>query len=122
MTESKHTPGPWIVCDKEYSWPIIVSDDDRIAIAKTDTSLFIGNRKTAIPDEAHANARLIAAAPKMLSALEELLANASNMANHLNAWNELHGHDPDDRYLIREFDSIEAKARAAIAEAKGEEE
>lgn len=116
MTESKHTPGPW-----RWDGPVWAHDPNEeapwLVAGEHDRPVLSGE---IVCNEA--NARFIAASPKMLEALEELLANASNMANHLNAWNELHGHDPDDRYLIREFDSIEAKARAAIAEAKGEAE
>jgi len=69
-----HTPGPWLVWDSKgtaridhttgvYRQPD--SDDERI-IALCDQDLLLSS------DEQLANARLIAAAPELLEALEEL--------------------------------------------------
>jgi hypothetical protein len=53
MTDTKHTPGPWV---RNETWGLIVSGDGEVA------ALHSGNE---------ANARLIAAAPELLAALED---------------------------------------------------
>ena len=64
MTELKHTPAPWEACNVgDYSdydglCRVILGDDLRIAVVLGDH------------DESEANARLIAAAPDLLAALE----------------------------------------------------
>ena len=66
MKEQKHTPGPWIATHIIGSWWI--EDDDPTAFCR---------RRIAIVDDGagiespEANARLIAAAPELLAALEE---------------------------------------------------
>lgn len=95
---SKHTPGPWGLVRHEDTWlvgPGIVIDD------------------TAEEDEA--NARLIAAAPELLAALERTLSNAV-------------GHASDAREGWRGFDRKHCEewpwvqdARAIISKARKEE-
>jgi hypothetical protein len=63
MNESKHTPGPWRV-----EWPfeggaLITAEDGHGEIAQVKTRY----SKTNNIEEAHANARLIAAAPDLLA-------------------------------------------------------
>ncbi len=59
---SKHTPGPWV-----YD----MRDDGSMEVHNVDYSMFIAKRhKMNDRDEAVANARLIAAAPDLLAALE----------------------------------------------------
>lgn len=84
---STHTPGPWHVANGCQ----IRSAKDQIAKA-----WMMRN------GEGLANARLIAAAPEMLEALEEIVSAADG-----DGWSQL---DADLR-----------KARAAIAKAKGRE-
>jgi hypothetical protein len=96
MSESKHTPGPWLVCDDgEPNEPMlkVVGRTARHEIALCCTD--------AVPqDEETANARLIAAAPAMLEAL--------NLARiELGAWLQV-GAGPSTK---RTFDVV----RAAIA-------
>jgi hypothetical protein len=73
---TKPTPGPWAVEPCTHTvWGPAPSDDTRtwgnvICDAKT-TDRYYGTRIT--PEEAGANARLIAAAPDLLAALEALL-------------------------------------------------
>ena len=93
MKTHTHTSGPWypvtLGASPDHSWAI---DSELVEIA----------RLSEWPDhkaEAEANARLIAAAPEMLAALEELLAD-KYLADPINA------------------DRME-KARAAVAKAKG---
>jgi hypothetical protein len=63
MTQSQHTPGPW------YAHTTFISGEtDNIAIAQC------SYRGEVDLDEAMANARLIAAAPEMLEAATNLMA------------------------------------------------
>lgn len=84
-----HTPGPWAVGDKRGVWagPVVMADSGRRGIAF-------------VCGESDANARLIAAAPDLLDAVEELLI-------YLADWD-----DPDNDTCQR--------ARAAVAKVKGE--
>jgi hypothetical protein len=95
MKTHTHTQGPWhpvtLGASPDHSWAI-------------DSELHEVARLPEWPDnqaEAEANARLIAAAPEMLAALEELCAD-KYLADPINA----------DRM---------GKAKAAIAKAKGGE-
>ena len=58
MSESKHTPGPWIAWYIADEFESRVRDEDGVLICKCYW-----------PDE-HRNAKLIAAAPELLAALE----------------------------------------------------
>ena len=60
-----YTPGPWY-----YSSGMVWADaDERVAIARADR-----NEPATLPTERDANARLIAAAPEMLEALEVIMS------------------------------------------------
>ena len=83
MSESKHTPGPWIVDAAPSRLPQVISQSaPHLAVADR-----IFNH----------NEHLIAAAPDLLAALEEIVAR-----NEIQHWFNLD------------------QARAAIAKAKGE--
>jgi hypothetical protein len=56
MSENKHTPGPWSVCAGDASW---------VSLPGVVKPINCGNK---------ANARLIAAAPDMLAALQDCAA------------------------------------------------
>ena len=98
----RHTPGPWkegYYTGDIYAELVAGHSWSRIAAVTGEASGLI------TPDEAEANARLIAAAPDMLEALEQ-------------AWHLIHSFGPkpkDSTYTI-----VADKARAAIAKAKGE--
>lgn len=62
---SKHTPGPWDALFSEHRKPLVVHESASVAIV---TEVNFRDMQ-----ESNANARLIAAAPDMLTALEELL-------------------------------------------------
>lgn len=64
MSETKHTPGPWVIDGKNNGGPIIRSRADGAYIA----------RANGMPDplETEANAYLIAAAPELYEALRAI--------------------------------------------------
>ena len=72
MSEGKRTPGPWVfVEDAEgLGIPMVYSEATQAMVAITDSDLLFAD---APADEQEANARLIAAAPSLLMALEEML-------------------------------------------------
>lgn len=91
---TKHTPGPWRIATSNPQW-IIGPDEKPVAYTIT------FREKT----EDHANARLIAAAPKLLNACEEMIS-------------QLEGYER--RTGIIQFASAWNNARAAIAKAQGD--
>ena len=103
MTETKHTPGPWVVEPENYDCDggTLVRTKGKICLANVWGVMFA---KTP-DDESLANARLIAAAPDLLEALE-YLAGACELA--------LDNDYPEGRDPV-------SVARAAIAKAKGEQ-
>jgi len=95
---TKHTQGPWLV-------------EGRTVYALNDDGY---NRFSALVQDAHtpgdeleANARLIAAAPELLAALEDATLQIKSNLTLLKC---------DDEFIARQT----AKARAAIAKARGE--
>ena len=98
------TPGPWNVEECRYGFAVYASTGD--AVVKTEDA---EGRYGAIDNEA--DARLIAAAPELLAALEEMEKWASS----------LHDGYPPSTASIAAAASREA-ARAAIAKATGEQQ
>ena len=99
MSETKHTPGPWEVSWDKYGKESEIHgkselNDGPICIIPHDDVTESG------AEEQLANARLIAAAPELLEALEGLAMKAG-------------------RHFWR--DVVVTQARAAIAKAKGEQ-
>jgi hypothetical protein len=100
---SKHTPGPWVVNDIRDCGTFIQTKEEfengRLTIGVVESA----TNRTYYPTryEAKANARLIAAAPELLDALQHVLAasDAGDMDSLANAASE---------------------ARAAIAKAEAE--
>lgn len=97
---SKHTPGPWMVTDSEGD----VSLNGGVSIGIDDAFGQDGGRDYCLatvvhgdPDELRANAELVAAAPELLAALEEMMEYRP--CNQLGA--------------------VTHRARAVIAKAKG---
>lgn len=72
--KTKHTPGPWHVSDNNVQWEILNENKNEIACVLTSD----------IPndDEIFANAKLIATAPKLLEALQNLLTWREGTINH----------------------------------------
>jgi len=101
---AQHTPGPWNVDMWEYPQDdrrelVIQTATNRLAVLDWDQGQ--DNPYTIADNEARANARLIAAAPELLAALERMA----------DAWP---AQTPDSPH----FDA-HIQARAAIAKAKG---
>lgn len=105
MSEVKHTPGPWHQTRKH---PRQISDTRGFKIAKCLTTTKGANFEMT-PAEAEANARLIAAAPDMLEALEGFVEMYVDFAE-----------SGDAGFFDAEETPQVIKARAAIAKAKGE--
>lgn len=100
MSEFKGTPGPW---EARYSAVIDVEKDEIIAVM-TCGSVY---RKNELED--YDTARLIAAAPELLEALQDLLIAAENIGGeHIEGMVHL--------------DGASSIARAAIAKATGDQQ
>lgn len=126
MTEAKHTPGPWVVCiqdDDDKAFEIFSESqlvNGRISAEKWDDALA---RAGLNHKEFEANARLIAAAPELLEALNAALATIDDYLDYE------HNGDPwvEDARAMGEMDINDykrdgrlEKARAAIAKATGQ--
>ena len=104
MSAAKHTPGPWSFvdhswCDKSVYARLHETDERRIALFHLDEDASEDEEAVEI-----ANARLIAAAPELLDALQSLLFDAEQFAK-----------------VIPPYQNAEsiALARAAIVKATG---
>lgn len=120
MTEPKWTPGKWLYRPNEFDdwgevrvkmpesdWPRMVARayDPRVDHESLDDY----RRRKADPYEA--NARLIAAAPRVTAALEELLGCLAEYVG----WRATSAHEPRET-------AAENEARAALRAAHGEPE
>lgn len=90
MSKTKHTPGPW---KTSYTNLSVVIAENGAVVARASKLNGLVNLQ--------ANARLIAAAPELLEALQTVVANA-----------------PDPYCAITR--AVDAQCRAAIAKATGE--
>lgn len=75
---SKHTPGPWSVQVREYSFRVVDSrallfDNSRLC----DVVHWSSSNRGPNRQEAHANASLFAAAPDLLAALQAIMAGVA---------------------------------------------
>jgi hypothetical protein len=96
----QHTPGPWASCTASVHRPELVT-----AKNKNICSVWSGGSSSPIADgEWQANARLIAAAPELLEALE---------------WQDMAEADRDAGLRKGYFDKARELRKAAIAKAKG---
>lgn len=98
MTNAKHTPGAWKVSENKTRSGCaakVVSIDKGYVVAEAFSSPSANIKYKDLWGEAEANARLIAAAPELMVALEGLLSSPNSNLHH-------------------------NVARAAIAKAKGE--
>ncbi|MFN7640757.1 MAG: hypothetical protein ACK5PR_03330 [bacterium] len=116
MTKASHTPGPWVVNYKPDDEPYIIAEQgkawDNPVICSLyedvtpEDSITFSPWLKAYPN-AEANARLIAAAPDMLAALEDAEKEMRGWSWTGNARDK----GPYDEHL--------ARIRTAIAKAKG---
>lgn len=118
MSGVKHTPGPWAAKAGATSYPECDDVDCYVAVlspaGREVVSLY--ERYSLRPDDRgcwEADARLIAAAPDLLEALEGLLGNAEIARLHL--------HATEEAMLVGSalFDTIQ-QARDAIHRATGD--
>ena len=98
---AKHTPGPWFA----VGYQVEIESETVADICTTNANLF---GQGALHDDARsmANARLIAAAPDLLAALEALVISHRALCDSP-SWDE-------------QDEAEQAQARAIIAYAKGE--
>ena len=99
---AQHTPGPWTLVPKDTPKGTLMVDSVSGLVAVMESSKTRGVKY----ENAEANARLIAAAPELLDALQKLRAAAPLF------WD-------DDNAEIGQLDSACAVADAAIAKATG---
>ena len=72
MSETKHTPGPWMVGITTMVHP--GGNTSRLEVFnKENTPMRVGEWEGGIPPEHEANAHLIAAAPELLAVVEEFV-------------------------------------------------
>lgn len=107
MSESKHTPGPWRICIRN-GYLRVEADQGKAWNNPTICDL-------AEFDNAKANARLIAAAPELLTATKEC---ADALANIINAAGNGQPYSVDD--LVKLFADIRCLGDEAVAKATGE--
>lgn len=109
---SAHTPGPWY-CERHGVITADVAGHRRQVASTTGDAVMHGDPSTDVISLQMANARLIAAAPELLAALQEATASLAEVANYLG---------PFDHQLM--FDSLARSAdtaRAVIKKATGGE-
>ena len=111
---AQHTPGPW----RASGWAIYGPDKRHVGLAMTsycadtwtdDQIIEIQQQSGRSEDEATANARLIAAAPKLLQLLRERAGCFDHAGNCCAAWCE----------RCRAGDQWESKVQTAIQQATG---
>ena len=102
MSETKHTPGPWYSDTSGEYYAGHVVRHNGVLICRMATPINARAGKVA------ANARLLAAAPELLAALEAIL-DGRDLTEPPKAMTQAHRH-----WVLLD------KARAAIAKARGE--
>ncbi len=100
---SKHTPGPWLTTESTEHWGRV-----NVTVQAAFTANEIATAWQGTTDVNRANARLIAAAPDLLEALNQVMSWIDN-------WS------PEFAYE-EEWPADRDKARAAIAKATGGEQ
>ena len=104
----KHTPAPWkVIIDLEEKHPIAVIDPT--TEKHPQGPLHLCNVNPNLQDESYANARLIAAAPELLSLLEEFDGVFSNVLTN-------RAYSKADKALAKRMQDA---TRVAIAKATG---
>ena len=110
MSNTKHTPGKWrFYTEPQPNGCPIVGNEKGLMVAMLAHSINYNDQAA----EAVANARLIAAAPELLEALEACLATLSD--ERIGTCTYMEGVD-----IYSDFRNAADKARAAISKARGE--
>jgi hypothetical protein len=115
MTDSKHTPGPWIMLDDD-EWqglPFIPIEAATKEIGQVTSSMVEEADDFELTDEDRANARLIIAAPDLLEALiktRAAMASFAIAAVHGPAPSSLYDHNLFSDPLLNEIDDAIIKA------------
>jgi hypothetical protein len=119
----KHTLGPWTLttvptsvgsCHKIGPFPVSSSIRSEIYACVYVDGAYIGREESPATQELHANARLIAAAPELLAALQAFVALDTSFSTICNQ--HLNDMVDEGQPLARAV----KQARAAIAKATGE--
>lgn len=106
MSDAEHTPGPWELTFPFATNPVALIFKNGVGDISSIYRVSPTERNAGVEtDEAKANARLIAAAPELLEALEIVVAIMN--------WEEVHP-------TVEKFDAIIARAESVIRKAKGE--
>lgn len=75
MSESKHTPGPWEYSELRY-YDYLAGAYDTYGQVRCEDFVIVNGCAPGHTPQAKANARLMAAAPDLLEAAQEILLNA----------------------------------------------
>jgi len=97
-----HTPGPWII---KWGTNVLGHRTDLDGLATVAVCSSASSNRVDCTPENEANARLVAAAPKLLAALENIIGAG--------------GYGDEGNYVIEEARELIRDARNAIREAKG---
>lgn len=119
-----HTPGPWKYEEFEYRVQVLKSETkagDSWPSAGIIASCEKEIGEASYPDQALANARLIAAAPDLLAALKFLWPEFQN-TNCVEDEKECDGVKHSDGCYASEIDGVGKIVRAAITKAEGQED
>lgn len=103
---AKHTPGPWQAVRNSVYWEIRIAHEGKFDRQLGDLCA-TGCEPGHDSGEEEANARLCAAAPDLLDALEELRSAVVDL-------------DQDEESSVTHCENLLRKARLAIAKARGE--
>lgn len=115
MSESKKfTPGPWNNMPKTEYVPICKQDEVGLALG------FINSTNLERTAEGKANAYLIAAAPDLLEALENLLWHAEVLEEFIES-ERGRGRNADQLYADGEMHNYMVEAKASILKARGQQ-
>lgn len=118
MTETKHTPGPWVwrevggqvrLGTAHHGFMIVIDANRKGEVVTRGRN---GILRAIVPE--HPNARLIAAAPNMFEALDASDTDLTMLVTAIAAG------DPSNELIVRAED-IRRRQAAAIAKARGEE-
>ena len=82
---AKHTPGHWKVVEHSWSDSSIFASDDKQVARLSIYDVATESTQSALEKEMDANARLIAAAPDLLEALEAMTGKAGKQN-----WNDMY--------------------------------